>query len=402
MDALLTHNGGGGGGGVEDIVGRRVSILSIDGGGIRGLIPCKMLEFLENQLQILDGPNARIADYFDVIAGTSTGGLIASFLTLQDEKGRPRYTAKDASNFYIQDGPSIFRRRSNIPLLSTMTGPKYEPNGLERLLLKIWGDVKIKDTLIDVVIPTYDIKLMEPTYFSTCEAKRDESKNAFIRDILRGTTAAPTFFPPALFYTTNQKGERRAFNLVDGGVGINNPTHHAVVHVQREIFRKNGPFASRLLKEHESLKSLLVLSLGTGSFAESYDSKQAANWGILPWIVNNGKAPLLDIVTGASADVVDFNLSVLFTTFECPDNYLRIQPTNLSGDVVSIDNIQRSNMDNLIQISEKLLNRDVNLPDIDTGKYVSHPGRGTNKEALTRFAKVLSEECRGRSHFAAK
>ncbi|KAI5070406.1 hypothetical protein GOP47_0014749 [Adiantum capillus-veneris] len=388
-----------GSGNADERVGRRVSILSIDGGGVRGLIPCKMLEFLEHQLQIVDGPNARIVDYFDVIAGTSTGGLIASALALPDEKGRPRYTAKDASNFYIQDGTTIFTRRSNIPVLSTITGPKYEASGLEEILKDVCRDVKIKDTLTDVVIPTFDIKLMEPTYFSTCEAKRDESKNAFIRDVLRGTTAAPIYFPPALFYTTNCEGERRAFNLIDGGVGINNPTHHAIVHVQREIFRKNPIYASRILKGQD-LKSLLVLSLGTGSFAESYNSEQASRWGIVPWVINEGKVPILDIITGASADVVDFNLAVLFTTFECPENYLRIQPTNLSGDVASFDNAQSGNINNLLEISEKVLNRHVKLPDVDTGKYISHPNRGTNKEALTRFAKKLSKERKGRCHFA--
>ena len=91
--------------------GRIITILSIDGGGIRGIIPAKMLEFLESELQKLDGEDARIADYFDVIAGTSTGGLVTAMLTAPDANNRPIYAAKDIVPFYVQHGPKIFPKR---------------------------------------------------------------------------------------------------------------------------------------------------------------------------------------------------------------------------------------------------------------------------------------------------
>ncbi|KAG8384420.1 hypothetical protein BUALT_Bualt04G0116100 [Buddleja alternifolia] len=81
------------------IKGRMVSILSIDGGGSKGIIPGRILDNLEYKLQDLDGPNARIADYFDVIAGTSTGGLITAMLAAPGKDNRPLFPAKNITSF---------------------------------------------------------------------------------------------------------------------------------------------------------------------------------------------------------------------------------------------------------------------------------------------------------------
>lgn len=91
--------------------GKRITILSIDGGGIRGIIPGTILAFLESKLQELDGPDARIVDYFDVIAGTSTGGLVTSMLAAPDKNNRPLYAAKDLTRFYMEHAQKIFPQR---------------------------------------------------------------------------------------------------------------------------------------------------------------------------------------------------------------------------------------------------------------------------------------------------
>ncbi|XP_028808749.1 patatin-like protein 2 [Neltuma alba] len=86
-----------------------VTILSIDGGGVRGLIPAILLQFLETELQKYE-KNARIVDYFDVIAGTSTGGLVATMLTAPhpNHKTRPLFTASQVVEFYKTKSPEIF------------------------------------------------------------------------------------------------------------------------------------------------------------------------------------------------------------------------------------------------------------------------------------------------------
>jgi len=88
--------------------GSIVTVLSIDGGGVRGIIPGTILTFLEAKLQELDGPDVRIADYFDIVAGTSTGGLVTAMLTAPDKEGRSLFAAKDINDFYLRHSPKIF------------------------------------------------------------------------------------------------------------------------------------------------------------------------------------------------------------------------------------------------------------------------------------------------------
>lgn len=95
-------------------VGKTVTVLSIDGGGLRGIIPATVLACLESKLQEFDGKDVRLADYFDVIAGTSTGGLVTTMITAPDENNRPLYAAKDIVPFYLKHSPKIFPQKSGI------------------------------------------------------------------------------------------------------------------------------------------------------------------------------------------------------------------------------------------------------------------------------------------------
>jgi patatin-like phospholipase/acyl hydrolase len=105
--------------------GQRVTILTIDGGGIQGLIPGTILAFLEARLQELDGPNVRLADYFDCIAGTSTGGLITAMITAPGKHRRPLFAAKDINRFYLENGPYIFPQRRVSPWITVSWTKTY-------------------------------------------------------------------------------------------------------------------------------------------------------------------------------------------------------------------------------------------------------------------------------------
>lgn len=211
--------------------GKRISILCIDGGGVRGIIPAQVLECLENLLQKFDGKDARIADYFDLIAGTSTGGLIASMLACPDENGRPLFTAKQITEFYMKYSEVIFPRQRSRLLRSVQTqfslfkGPKYSATSLEQILEDHLKEKRIKDTITDVLIPAFDISLMHPVFFSTAEAKENSAMDVRLRDVCRSTSAAPMYFPPHSFWSDpkdpNAKG--RQFNNIDGGIAVNNP-----------------------------------------------------------------------------------------------------------------------------------------------------------------------------------
>ncbi|XP_076917334.1 patatin-like protein 2 isoform X1 [Bidens hawaiensis] len=375
-----------------------VTVLSIDGGGVRGIIPATLLSFLELKLQEIDGPTARISDYFDVIAGTSTGGLMTAMLVVPGDDNRPLYTANDIKEFYFYHAPKIFPQKSRIEFINNVAhffgeviGPKYDGEYLRSIAREVLQNQTLKQTLTDVIIPTFDIKHLQPMIFTTDDAKEFVWKDARLSDVCISTSAAPTFFPPHYFETTNSDGTKREFNLIDGGVAANNPTQIAITHITKEILIGKHKFS-----DIESIdgRRMLVLSLGTGipKRSEKYNSHKASRWGLLNWVFNNGSSPIFDIYSDASSDMVDIHVTTLFRSLNAQKNYLRIQEDNLVGDTSSVDIATDENMKALEDIGRKLLNEKVSRVDIETGIFQEVEGEGTNSEALTRIAFLLSEE----------
>ncbi|KAL7253622.1 hypothetical protein ACSBR1_008039 [Camellia fascicularis] len=371
------------------------TVLSIDGGGIRGIIPSIILNFLEAQLQKLDGEDARIADYFDVIAGTSTGGLVTAMLTAPNEKNRPLFAAKDIKAFYLDHCPKIFpqKRRSfanATKVIRALSGPMYDGKYLRCLLKEKLGNTRLNQTLTNVVVPTFDIKLLQPTIFSTYEVKKNPSLNALLSDICIATSAAPTYLPPHGFETKDSSGKARQFNLVDGGVVANNPTLVAIGEVAKEINREHSDFFPIKSTNHGKF---LVLSLGTGSAKkdEKYNAKEAAKWGVLGWLTNSASTPLVDVFTEASGDIMDLHISTIFQALHFENNYLRIQDDTLSGQVSSVDIATKENLEDLVKVGERLLKKPVSSVNLETSLY-EPSNQGTNEEALIGLAKILSRE----------
>ncbi|KAG0523982.1 hypothetical protein BDA96_07G170300 [Sorghum bicolor] len=380
-----------------------VTVLSIDGGGVRGIIPATILAFLEEKLQELDGPDARIADYFDVVAGTSTGGLLTAMLTAPDQNGRPLFDAKNLAQFYIDHSPKIFPQKNWIlskiaSTLRMVRGPKYDGKYLHSLLRQYLGDMRLDKALTNVVIPTFDIAFLQPTIFSSFELKHRPSKNALLADITISTSAAPTFFPAHYFETKDEDGKTRAFNLVDGGLAANNPTLCAMSQVTQDIILGDDDFFPVKPTDYGKF---MVISVGCGSNRDQrYSAKAAAKWGIFNWLIKDGNAPIIDMFNSASADMVDINLCVLFRALRSSQNYLRIQYDQLTGSAGSIDDCSKENMDKLVQIGKDLLGQNVSRVDLETGKNVDVPGVGTNAEQLAKFAKQLSDERRRRQNLS--
>ncbi|XP_062157618.1 patatin-like protein 2 isoform X1 [Alnus glutinosa] len=377
--------------------GNFITVLSIDGGGIRGLIPGTILSFLESELQKLDGEDARIADYFDVIAGTSTGGLVTAMLTAPNEKNRPLFAAKDIKDFYLNNCPRIFPQNS-CPLfphvtmiVKALSGPKYDGKYLHNIIREKLGSLKLHQTLTNVVIPTFDIKRLQPTIFSSYEVKKNPSIDALLSDVCIATSAAPTYLPTYYFETKDAEGKvLREFNLTDGGVAANNPALVAIGEVSKEIIRGNSDFFPIKPMDYERF---LVISLGTGSHKaeEKYKATDAAKWGILDWLTKGGSTPIINVFSEASADMVDVHLSVVFKALHCERSYLRIQDDTLSGVISSVDVATTKNLDDLVKAGEALLKKPVSRVNPETGIFEA-ANHETNEEALKRFAKLLSQE----------
>ncbi|CAN6448214.1 unnamed protein product [Victoria cruziana] len=314
-------------------------------------------------------------------------------LTAPDADNRPLYAAKDIVPFYLDNCPKIFPQSSgpwNVVEKSVagLTGPKYDGKYLHELLQEKLRDTQLHQTLTNVVIPTFDVKLLQPIIFSSYKLKRDPTKDALLSDICIGTSAAPTFLPAHYFET---KGEKtREYNLIDGGVCANNPTLVAVTEVSAEMVQQNPDFFTVKPTDYGRF---LVISLGTGSAKHEhrYDAESAAKWGVAGWLLNGGSNPLIDIFSQSSADMVDFHLSVVFQASLSEKNYLRIQHNSLTGDEASVDVSTKKNLANLVKAGEEVLNQPVSRVNLETGSF-EPAGEGTNKEALVRFAKKLSDE----------
>ncbi|KAG6407748.1 hypothetical protein SASPL_130745 [Salvia splendens] len=353
---------------------RYVTVLSIDGGGIKGILPAVILERLESQLQELDGKEARIADYFDVIAGTSTGGLVTAMLTAPDENNRPLYAAKDIKPFYLDNCPMIFPQKHSlfpfVKLLKSLKGPLYDGKHLHKVLRDELGDRKLSDAITNVIIPAFDIKLLQPVIFSTYEARKSALANAKLSDICISTSAAPTFLPGHKFTTRDGKGNSRKYNLIDGGVAANNPALIAIAEVTKQMFDSNIDFFHTRPVDYPRL---LTISLGTGAASiddNRYSVKKAKKWGILDWLSYKGTTPMVEIFTQAGADMND----------------------TLNGVQNSVDVATHDNLGELVTIANEMLSRPVSRVNLMSGLTEPVPDGGTNEQALKRFANLLSNE----------
>jgi patatin-like phospholipase/acyl hydrolase len=372
---------------------------------VRGVIPSTILEFLEAELQKLDGPHVALADYFDVIAGTSTGGLLTAMLTAPDKNNRPKFSAKQASETYINEATVIFpplKAPFFLPglrsLLRMLRGPRYSGNGLIKTVERLVGQTRLHETVANVVIPAFDVKRQQPVFFSSQQAKKDPLADPLLGEVCRGTSAAPTYLPAVTFTTTNPEDPKvtHTYQLVDGGVVCNNPTTVAITEAVKEITMGDGEISDRV-DWKGTYRDLLVLSLGTGEKPVSYDAVKVAKWGVCGWLqAGDGSVPLIEIFSNGSADLVDYNCSVIFSSHESSQNYLRIQTDSLNGELSSLDNSSKTNMEQLVQVAKDLLDKRATTRDLASGLLVPRTDLGTNREALVLFASWLSKEMRNR------
>ncbi|WP_374444265.1 patatin-like phospholipase family protein [Epilithonimonas sp.] len=319
---------------------KKISILSLDGGGIRGIISCIILRYLEELLQQKDHPDARLGDYFDMIAGSSTGGILASVLLCPDSNGKAKYSIKKAFELYTEKGEDIF----NVSLWESLINPfglfskKISQENLERQLREFFGDTELKDFIKPSLITSYDIENRRAKLFNTINAKQSQ-QNFLVKDICRATSAAPTYFSPAQI----RSSYGQTFSLIDGGVYANNPALCAYAEARKIPFATifDNPFKPN----YPSVNDLLILSIGTGTEMKSYPFRKFQNAGKLAWV-----SPIIDILLSANAETVDYQLNQMFMTLgkRNRQNYYRINPS-LKSASPEMDNVSKKNLEALIQ-----------------------------------------------------
>jgi len=296
---------------------KRKRILSIDGGGIRGIIPGQILVILEEKLKAKTGnDNARIADYFDLISGTSTGGILTCAYLIPDQenpeqKDRPKFNAQQVVDLYLKQGGDIF----DVPIghkLKTGGGvvdEMYPASALEKALNEYFSDTRLSELLKPCLITSYDIKRRMGHFFTQHDALKNPGWDYLVKDVARATSAAPTYFE-----CSNVKSMTEvSYPLVDGGVFVNNPTLCAFAEVQSEY--------------KTPVSEMVILSLGTGFSKKEYDYDKAKNWGMIQWV-----KPIIDIMMSGVSEVVDYQLRQIFEGVNASSRYLRIN-TELPNDV---------------------------------------------------------------------
>ncbi|MBL7767501.1 MAG: patatin-like phospholipase family protein [Flavipsychrobacter sp.] len=186
-------------------------ILSIDGGGIKGLYSSTILEHLEKRF----GP---VSDYFDMICGTSTGGLIALALGL-------KIPTPEISKIYIDQGGTIFPRRTKIGgiIRQTFWRGKYSDAPLREVLQNVFKEARVKDLKNLVCIPSYSLTDARPWIFKRDHGELNRDNETLLVDVALATSAAPTYFPLCEIERYDQK------QFIDGGVWANNPTLVGVI-----------------------------------------------------------------------------------------------------------------------------------------------------------------------------
>ena len=244
---------------------KKFRILSLDGGGLRGLVPLLVLK------QIEETTGKKIHELFDMIAGTSTGGIIAAGLTATRDGNNPELTVDRLIELYTTKGEIIFPRSKNVfsrayRNIKATLGPKFSADGLDSQLKEYFGEMRLKDTLRPIVITSYDIRNNEVLMFKTRLAQWDARYDLPLSSASRATSAAPTYLPS---YELRYDGKQRT--CVDGGVYVNNPSMAAIA----EAIKSNPKL---------KLADIEVLSLGTGAYVEKIGDKSEA-WGLAEWAI---------------------------------------------------------------------------------------------------------------------
>lgn len=256
------------------------NILSIDGGGIRGLMPAIVLAAIE------DASGARIADLFDCIAGTSTGAILAAGLTVPNEIGRPKYTAKEIVYLYENRGKDIFapKKKGLIGKLSKYFGglvsEKYENKNMLKVLSSYFSDSLLSESITPILTCAYDIHRRENFVFSSMKARLDVRFDYSLLDAAISSAVAPTYFEPNK--VVNIDGVTRY--LIDGGAsGMNNPVLVAI---------------NNALELGYNYDEIRVLSIGTGSYQNRIEYEKAKSWGAAQWV-----KPLIGVMMDGSSEL---------------------------------------------------------------------------------------------------
>jgi len=332
-----------------------VLVLSVDGGGVRGLIPAKILEHIEKQTGV------KVSDIFDVFAGTSTGGLIALYLNMPTEEGNAKYNATELVEMYQKMSSKIFSHSSYVRKIRGTGGfftSRYSAKPFEQLLKKYFRNVTMGQTVNPVLVTSANIKYRKSLEFSTLNLRQ---RKVFLWEAARATSAAPTYFKPysnlntQYFYPDRSRerevdpetGELKPLlpervKLIDGGVGVNSPSQSAI-DLARTIYPN---------------KKILLVSLGNGIYRGKTKFKGSGVFGGGAFTLTDQGPNLAGLSEGMLDIPSDYQEEkAKRDLFHHGGTYIRIEPTPEKDPKydIPLDDGSPKAMEKLSRISEKMI-----------------------------------------------
>ena len=308
-----------------------IKILSIDGGGIRGIIPALILAEIEKRTQ------KPIAELFDLVAGASTGGILALGLVTPAENNKPAYKARKIARLYELKGavafPKAFQTIAFIVKNLQKAGiisDKYSKKFLYKVFEDLYNSTRISDALTDVLIPTYDIQKREAIFLTRKKAKENSAYDFTMQDVAYAGSAAPTYFDPIKL----ELPESDYLTLVDGGIYANNPALCALAEAKMM---------------YPDAEDFLLLSLGTGHPIESYCYEQVVKWSRGDWT-----RKVMNMTGDGVSTTVDYQLKHLLPDMKGDKRYYRFQITLNPGNE-AIDNASPNNLGELRALAEQTI-----------------------------------------------
>ena len=321
-------------------------ILAVDGGGIRGIIPAVFLAELEART---DKP---VSSLFDMLAGTSTGGILTTCLaTPSVNKRTPKFRAHDVLEMYEKNAAEIFQtptewwKRALAPLRKWWR-PEYIKGGIDTVLNRRLGSAHLTDALVELLVTSYEIEKRRPYFFKTNKARKHATRNHYLRHVARATSAAPTYFPPVRIPAV---AASRIRFLIDGGVFANNPALCAYVEARKILHDRAQSCRCKSSCSCQIPKDVLLVSIGTGGTNTPLCFEKAVKWGRMKWV-----RPALDVMMDGMSDAVDHQLEQVYASKNGCGAYYRFQiPLSESSD--KLDRIDRCNIWALKREGKRLL-----------------------------------------------
>jgi patatin-like phospholipase/acyl hydrolase len=315
---------------------KEIKVLSLDGGGVKGYLTAKILCNIEKLLNETSNENINIGQRFDLIVGTSTGGIIACALSIEK-------SAQEIFKLYEKIMPKVFRSRNKGFFKS-----KYSNKVLKAKLKDILGEKTLEDVkttrlcITSVDVENSSPRLHKSDYFGRNTPRLDEK----LIDLALATSAAPTFF--------NLMDTKHSTNLTDGGIVANNPSMVGL---------------TEAMQLTSSIENISLLSVGTGEQCHMpYKVGKLKTAGKKQWMLSSKKkwgfsmgSPIIELLMESQSKLAHFQ-----TKFMLKNRYIRINP-KLSFDI-ELDSVDKiDSLKNLADINKGDLEK---IKEIITRKKV--------------------------------